>query len=154
MTEREVATDGQALGIANDAKRILRSLKIFQGLDDRELVDLLSQSKKLECKAGNMVIQEGGEGAELFVILAGHAQVLKRREDIQRPIQELGPGECFGEMSLLDKRTRSASVRALQDCKLLQISREQIERIPTVAAKMYRNIAIMLSLRMRARIQL
>jgi len=153
MTDKE-STGGPVVGIASDTKRILRSLKIFQGLDDRELVDVISQSKKLECKAGTMVIQEGAEGSALFVILAGHAQVLKRRDEIQRPIQELGPGECFGEMSLLDRRTRSASVRAIQDCKLLQISREQIERFPSVAAKMYRNIAVMLSLRIRARIQL
>src|SRR4051812_31601590 len=126
---------------------ILR-LKLFEGLLETELTELLSSAEMIECEKDEYVIREGEQGHHLFVLLAGKAHITKRSLGIQKIIQTLSPGECFGEMSLIECRSRSASVRALSHCKLLRIDGENITKLP-ISARLYRNIAILLSRRLR-----
>jgi len=127
---------------------ILR-LKLFEGLVESELSELLSLAEMIECEKDDFIIREGEQGHHLFVLLAGSARITKRSMGIQKIIQTLAPGECFGEMSLIECRTRSASVRALSHCKLLRIDGENITQLPNISARIYRNIAILLSRRLR-----
>jgi CRP-like cAMP-binding protein len=132
-----------------DTRKILLQLKLFQGLRESELDIMLSKAYFIECPAGDYPIREGEQGDHLFVLLAGSARISKRVNRSQKTLQMLGPSECFGEMSLIECRSRSASVMAVTDCKLLRISGEQIAMFPEIATKIYRNIAIMLSQRLR-----
>ncbi|CAN5201037.1 N/A [soil metagenome] len=132
-----------------DIREILLQLKLFRSLDASELEILLSKAYMIECAAGDYPIREGEQGDHLFVLLAGKARISKSAKGRQRTIKQLGPGECFGEMSLIECRSRSASVMALSDCKLLRINAEQIVLFPKIATKVYRNIAILLSQRLR-----
>ncbi len=133
-----------------ETRSLLLKLKLFQGLVEGDLAKLLHHAHLMDCQARDYLIREGEQEHHLFVLLQGRVDILKRAFGIQKTIQTLGPGECFGEMSLIECRSRSASVRAQSPCKLLRIEGDEIDRLPDVAAKMYRNIAVMLSQRLRS----
>ena len=132
-----------------DTRKVLLQLKLFRGLRESELDILLSKAYLIECPAGDYPIREGEQGDHLFVLLAGSARISKHTKGKQKTLQLLGPSECFGEMSLIECRSRSASVMAITDCKLLRINGEQIASFPEIATKLYYNIAVMLSQRLR-----
>ncbi len=132
-----------------EMRKLLLRLNLFQGLDETELMLLLDEADLVDCNEGDYPIMEGEQGKHMFVILAGHARISKRSIGIQKVIQELGPGEVFGEMSLIESRARSASVKALSSCKLLRINGDDMAKVPSIAAKLYRNIARLLSQRLR-----
>ncbi len=132
-----------------ETRALLLRLNLFRGLDEAELVILLSQAELVTCSEGDYPIREGEQDRHLFVLLSGHARISKNAFGVQKIIQDLGPGECFGEMSLIECRSRSASVRAMSACKLLRLSSEDMEILPEISVKLYRNIAVLLSQRLR-----
>jgi len=75
-------------------------------------------------KKGNIVLLEQENGAALFVIVSGKVKVVRMDEDGREVILSMfGPGEFFGEMSLLDGQARSASVVATVKSELFMIHR-------------------------------
>lgn len=134
---------------APETYELLLRLELFRGLSQAELAILLSQAELIEFQDGQYAIREGEQDRHLFVILSGHARIYKRSLGIQKSVQELGPGECFGEMSLIECRSRSASVRTVGPCRLMKINGDNIISLPTIATHLYRNIAILLSQRLR-----
>ncbi|HYD96510.1 MAG TPA: cyclic nucleotide-binding domain-containing protein [Noviherbaspirillum sp.] len=129
--------------------QLLLRLDLFRGLEAAELVRLLTEAELIECRAGKYPIREGEQDIHLFIILAGKAAIYKRSLGVNKLIKELGPGECFGEMSLIECRSRSASVRAITHCRLLRLDGAQITKLPDIASKLFRNIARLLSQRLR-----
>lgn len=129
--------------------QLLLRLKLFEGLSEFELAKLLEEAEFAEAEAGEYLIREGEQGHELFVLLAGEARISKRAFAIQKVIQRLKPGECFGEMSLIECRSRSASVRAISHCKLLRLDGDYVISQAEISSKIYRNIAILLSQKLR-----
>jgi CRP/FNR family transcriptional regulator, cyclic AMP receptor protein len=116
--------------------QLLLRLDLFRGLDQGELARLLSEAER-------------EQDNHLFVILAGKTAIYKRSLSVQKLIKELGPGECFGEMSLIECRSRSASVKAVCHCRLLRLEGDHIVKFPDVSSKLFRNIARLLSQRLR-----
>ncbi len=129
--------------------QLLLRLELFRGLDEVELALLLTQAELVEYHDGEYAIREGEQDHHLFVLLTGKAGIFKRSFGVQKRIQNLGPGQCFGEMSLIDCRSRSASVKALTTCKVLRVDGDAAIALPDIAAKLYRNIAVLLSQRLR-----
>lgn len=132
-----------------ETRKLLLALKLFHGLEESHLAKLLEHAELIDCQAGEYLIREGEQGHEIFVLIGGQVEICKRVKSVQKVIQKLGPGECFGEMSLIDCRSRSASVRAPVACKLIRIDGDCIAAMPDLAIKIYRNIAILLSQRLR-----
>ena len=92
-----------------------------------------------------MLTRVGEPGEEFFFILDGAAMVdVTRRKRIR-----LGPGEFFGEMSLLDGEPRSATVRAETDMRLLVILRRNFQSLLTEVPELTRSILVVLSRRLR-----
>lgn len=132
-----------------EIRALLLRLNLFHGLDEAELVILLSQAELINFAQGQYPIREGEQGRHLYVLLSGQVRISKRAFGIQKVLRDLGPGECFGEMSLIEYRSRSASVKALTACRLLRLGSEDIEVLPEITSKLYRNIAVLLSRRLR-----
>lgn len=110
----------------------LRRVEMFQGLSKRNLVriDQLSSIKKAH--KGEIVVVEGDTGSDMMIVLDGRASVTRGR----RKLGELGNGEVFGEMALLDDQTRSATVTALEPMRMFAISgpafRKLLPKVPAL----------------------
>ena len=128
-----------------DADR-LRPLAVFHGCDDHELRAVRGLLTPVDVEAGRTLINEHDIGREFFIIASGTAEVLHAGESVA----QLGAGQFFGEMALLDGKPRTATVRAISAMEVLvQDQREfhtMLQQSPTVAC----NITRTLSRRLRA----
>jgi signal transduction histidine kinase len=79
--------------------------------------------------AGQLVLQEGDQGDSLYVVLAGELEVTKRQGSQDVLLALYKPGQFFGEMALLEQAPRSASVRTLQESRLLMISQAAFQTL-------------------------
>ena len=103
----------------------LRSLPLFADLDDEQLERLAAATSEFEAPAGQALIERGRPGSGLFVLEAGQAIV-----EAPEGRRELGPGDVFGERSLLgDDLERTARVRAHTDVRCLAIARTELEQV-------------------------
>ena len=105
-------------------KERLRGLLLFSDLEEEQL-DLLAQAaREFTVPAGKPLIQHGDPGSGVFVLEEGRAIV-----DAPDGSHELGPGDVFGERSLLDGGRRTARVRAETDVRCIAIPRPELERV-------------------------
>ncbi len=117
----------------------------FPGLDESEL-DGLVQIVRLETYPPDQIIcREGAIESTLYVILDGWVQVSKYLEgERSRILHHQGPGEFFGEMALIQDRPRAATVRTLQNCTLLELTKKEfnnlLDRNPSVAFTVMRKV--------------
>jgi CRP-like cAMP-binding protein len=102
----------------------LRALLLFSDLDDEQLDLLAGGAREFTVAAGQPLIQRGDPGSGLFVLEEGRAVV-----DAPEGSRELGPGDVFGERSLLDGIGRTARVRAETDVRCIAIPRPELERV-------------------------
>lgn len=132
------------------AQRLLEQVKLFDGFTKEEALRFLANSERIMIKPRQYVIREGEQGRNMYIILSGEVEVLKTVPDlVEKVLARLKPGDTFGEMSLLDSAERSASVRCATDCLLLIFNSSSLLKMPELAPKLYRNIALMLAQRLR-----
>src|ERR671920_923181 len=107
----------------------LRRVPLFAGLSEEDLKQLYQMAETVTVPAGQLVLQEGDPGDALYVILDGELEITKRQggQDILLAVSRAG--EFLGEMSLLEQRPRSASVRTLQESRLLVISQAAFQTL-------------------------
>jgi CRP-like cAMP-binding protein len=128
----------------------LRTVPIFADLQDSELKRVAKVGIRQRYKKGNIIVLEQEAGAALFIIVSGKVKVVRMDEDGREVILSIfGPGEFFGEMSLLDGLARSASVVATAKSELFMIHRRDflalLHQYPQVA------ISLLAELTMRLR---
>ena len=97
----------------------LRAIPLFAGLDDAALERIAEIATEVEARRGQVLTRANDPGAGMFVVEDGTVAVELRSRTV-----EFGPGEFFGELSLLVPDTRRiARVRATTDARLLAVSR-------------------------------
>jgi len=103
----------------------LAKVQLFSACNQRELSRIAQLAEEIEVPAGRVLIRQGDPGREAFVIRDGRAKATVRgKKSVQ-----LGPGECFGEMALLDAAPRSATVTAESDMRLLVLDSRQFSTL-------------------------
>jgi len=132
-----------------DEFSFLRNVPIFADLEEKDLQKIAKLGTWQKYKKGNLVVLEKESGAALFVIISGKVKVVRTDEDGREVILSMfGPGEFFGEMSLLDGLTRSASVVATVKSELFMIHRrdflELLHEFPTVSISLLAELAMRL----------
>src|SRR5580700_4008335 len=132
----------------------LSEIGLFGALSGDVLAHLAATLKQVSSLPGEMIFREGDLAHEMFVLLDGEVEVVKRsRAGREHRIALLGPSDCFGEMSLIDMQARSATVRAVAPSRLLRISSEDMDALYRHDLKSYAlitlNIARDLSRRLR-----
>lgn len=133
----------------------LRGIGLFGALPDEVLAYLCASLERLTVDAGDLIFREGDSGRELFVVLEGRLEVLKRSSaGAETPVASLGPQDWFGEMSVLDVQPRSATVRAVCPARLLRVRAADLDALYRRDLKAYTlvvlNVARELSRRLRA----
>ncbi len=94
---------------------------------------------------GDVIFKEKEPGASMFIIQAGQVEIYRQQAGKEKHIALLGPGDFFGEMSVLEEIPRTASARALQDSQLLQIDATTFDQVlrenPEIAVRMMRRLS-------------
>lgn len=109
---------------------MLRDIGLFGGLDDETLALLARELPTSTVDIGATVVEEGDTSAEMFVVIGGELEVVKRGpKGGEFRVALFGPGDWFGEMSILDVQPRSATVRAVAPTMLVRITAEHVEKL-------------------------
>ena len=106
-------------------KALMGRIDLFYTLTDTELAELAENVKGHLIRAGSAVVQQGDDGASLYLIKEGLFDVIIA----DKIVGQLGPGAFFGEMSLLTGAPRSATVMALVDSMVYEVSKDIMEPI-------------------------
>ena len=116
----------------------LGRVPMFSALNKRELQTVGRASEEITVPAGKVLCTEGTAGHEFYLILSGTAAVKKGKA--QKKVATLGPGKCFGEISLLDRGPRNATVVAESDLDVLVLGQREfsgvLDEVPGVAHKL------------------
>ena len=100
---------------------LLQGMAVFGAVSEQALALILKASTKLRLSAGEFYLREGREAEAFYVLEQGRVRVQRSDGGIDIALAELGPGDCFGEMALIECSNRSASVVALEDCLALRV---------------------------------
>jgi CRP/FNR family cyclic AMP-dependent transcriptional regulator len=127
--------------VAKPTPELLRKVNLFSGLDDDELESLADEFNERRFSAGDKMALEGEGGLMFFVVDSGEAAVEVHGEEVGR----LGPGDAFGEIALIDRRPRTATVTALSELRTyglpVFVFRPYVEARPEVAWKLLEAMA-------------
>lgn len=137
-----------------DPRRALAACPLVDGLGEEVIDHVAGIGETTAVKAGETVIREGDVGDALFVILHGRVRTEKRTPyGDAYTVHRLAAGGFFGELSLLDREHRSATVIAETECELLVVSRERFlafgDRYPAEGLLVTRRLAERLASRLR-----
>jgi len=105
--------------------RRLGELSLFQGLDEEALRAVAAAVVEESVEEGRVLVREGDFSQDLTIIDEGKASVTHDGQELT----QLGPGEMFGEMGLLRKEQRNATVRAATDMRLIHLTKFDLNRL-------------------------
>jgi CRP-like cAMP-binding protein len=133
---------------------LLRGIALFGALSDEVLALLAATLPTTRYQSGDVVFREGDSAREMFVVLEGEIEVLKRsRRGSEARVAMLGPGDTLGEMAFVDMQNRSATVRAVAPTRLVCVTAEAMESLYRADLRAYTlivlNVARDLSRRLR-----
>lgn len=97
----------------------------FADLSRGELRELAKVTEDMEVEEGKTLTREGAAGSEFFVIVDGEVAVTKEGADVR----SLGPGDFFGEISLLEDRPRTATVTAKSPLRFFVLTRQNFRAL-------------------------
>ncbi len=125
-----------------DLHRALARVPLFHGLGPADLDGLIALTRAVTVGAGEVIVRDGQPGAGLYIILSGQVRVVSDVPAERALLAHLGPGEFFGEMSLLRNELTAAAVVADTDSELLLIGAQDFlsfaEQRPGVAKELER----------------
>lgn len=143
-----------------DKTTLLKSLKLLHGIPEDKLAALGEFLVAREFADGATVFEEGTEGASLFFVAEGSVRIAKQLRSTEggaasyKELALLGPGDCFGEMSIIEADLpRSASAIAAGPANLFELDRDQLHRWlganPQLAIGFFSRLVGTLSARLR-----
>lgn len=126
---------------------LVKALKAVPGfglLEDADLLEIVGASVNLVWPAGECVFSKDSPAEALYIVLSGTVQIYDEVGGGEIEIARTGPGDYFGENSLLSESTHSKNVRTLEDAELLVLSKEAFRELlaskPDLDADVRRNL--------------
>jgi signal transduction histidine kinase len=107
----------------------LRKSALFQGLSDDQLKQLVDMAEPVSLRAGECLIQQGDPGDAAYVVIKGEFEIRKQSGQSLIKIDMRNPGDVVGEMALLSRTPRSASVTSKTESEVLRIPQEAFEKL-------------------------
>ena len=104
----------------------LKNVPTLGTCDDATLLEIVGDSVNLVWPSGHRVFEHGTPVSGLFIVLSGRVRVLGSDEG---ELAELGPGEHFGELSLLFGTTHQSTVETLEDSELMVLPKESFDEL-------------------------
>ncbi len=125
----------------NQKVELIRHVPLFARCSNRELAEVAQVADEIDLGEGKEMTREGAPGREFFVLLEGTADVKKGN----RKINTLGPGDFFGEIALISRSPRTATVIATAPVHALVITdrafRTLLDRSPSILVKVMEALA-------------
>lgn len=118
------AADTSALG---NYPQKLPPIPLFSFLDEGAFMKVLAMLQLRRFVKGQPIITEGTPGDSFFILAEGNVEVTRKQDNRTLNLARLHPGAVFGEMALISKAPRTATVSALEDCDLLELKRAALE---------------------------
>ena len=115
----------------------MKSVPFFSGMSKSELAAIAQQTDEVDVPAGKVLAREGDFGDEFFMIDAGTAEVTRGGE----AIAELGAGDFFGEMALLEEDRRTATVTAKTPMSLIVMTRSNFRSLDRAQPAVHATVA-------------
>jgi len=145
-----VNLDSLAYGIDTDFRRsLLQGIALFRGIDGDGIADLLPQCGRIDVNAGEVLLSPQRENHCVYIVLSGRLTVHLGALDAPK-IADLGPGQCAGEMSLIEDKDPSAFVIATENSHLMVISHTLLWRLVDRSHTFCKNLLVVLSERVRS----
>lgn len=136
-----------------DKIKTLRGISLFADLSADDTQRLSEIASTVSFKKGEHIFVERDIGDALFVITSGLVRVLKKGSEGNEEIARLNSGQPFGEMTVIDKEKRSATVEALEDTELLRIEHGKLKALlaqdDSFAGRVYETFSVYLCRRLR-----
>jgi CRP/FNR family cyclic AMP-dependent transcriptional regulator len=111
-----------------DATR-LKSIPLFEEVGDEELAQIAPFAQEVSVEAGKVLVREGDFSYEFMAIEEGEAEVTRGGEHVA----DIGPGDFFGEVGLLEKSLRNATVTAKTPMRLVTLTGWDLRRVERTA---------------------
>jgi len=119
----------------------LAQVPLFSALSKKELQLVARRAEDVRVDPGRILVSEGSTGSEFFVIIDGAATVSRHG----RKVASLGAGDAFGELALLDKAPRNATVTAQTEMEVVVLGQREfgglIDEVPGFARKLLAGMA-------------
>jgi CRP/FNR family transcriptional regulator, cyclic AMP receptor protein len=128
-----------------DATR-LKSIGLFEEVGDEELAEIAPFATEVSVEEGRELVREGDFSYEFMAIEEGKAEVTRGGEHVA----DLGPGDFFGEMGLLEKTLRNATVTAKTPVRLVTLTGWDLRRVERSAPEAMERIRTVLEERRQA----
>lgn len=127
--------------------KYIKHVSLFHGLSREEVAKIFAKGMTMHVDAGQDIFVQGTVGSQMYVVLGGKLGVF----DGEKCLAELRTGDMFGEMALVNKEPRSATVTAVNDSRLFVLTESTFERLMSkrVAIRVLFNIIKTLSHRLR-----
>lgn len=139
-----------ASDIDTDFRRsLLQGIALFRGIDSESITDLLPQCGRIDVQEGDVLLSPQRENRCVYIVLSGRLSVHLGSIDAPK-IADLGPGQCAGEMSLIEDKDPSAFVVATEDSHLMVISHTILWRLVDRSHTFCKNLLVVLSERVRS----
>jgi diguanylate cyclase (GGDEF)-like protein/PAS domain S-box-containing protein len=103
----------------------LKDVELFQSLPDSTLNELSEQCQTVDLEPGEVLFKEGDSGQNMYVVLAGHLTISKENQEIA----QINGGQVFGEMAIIESKNRSATVQAVVQSSLMEITKPQFDSL-------------------------
>jgi CRP-like cAMP-binding protein len=120
---------------------LLAACPLFRGIDEAGVANLATAATTVDFPAGHVIARQGEIGTGFFVVVSGMVRVVRDGEVVAR----LGPGEFFGELSVLDRMPRNATVSAEEPTTCLALASWDFEKLlldqPAVTLAILRGVA-------------
>lgn len=125
----------------NDRQRLLAQVALFSACTDKELDRLSRHAELVDFHAGDVLMTEGEQGQEFYVVVDGEVAVTSGGETLAK----LGPGAYVGEQALLDPGPRTATVTAVRDTQTVLLSSREfyaaVDDVPGLSRKLLQGMA-------------
>jgi CRP/FNR family transcriptional regulator, cyclic AMP receptor protein len=103
----------------------LKTVPLFARCSKKELGDIAQITDEIDLPEGKVLTKEGASGREFFVLMEGSADVRRKR----RKVGTLGPGDFLGEIALVTKTPRTATVKTTSPVRALVVSEQNFRRL-------------------------
>lgn len=139
--------------MSRDIIELLNRVPLFDDLGPDELRVLVPHLKQVRVRAHTVLFREGDPGTYVAFVTAGELEVIKEGQAGPVTLARLSRGRSIGEMAIIDRCTRSATVKAVCDSGLAVLARADFDQLlmeqPAVGIKILRSLARLLSLNLR-----